>query len=566
MNMREITYLVPDLSSIVNFKVLDFLDKTIPDARNVTVLIDAGLMAHVEYAAGKEEPSGILALQHLATMTERVAKGDFKMNVMEIEARGKEISIDESCRKIAMENDALLLTCNPVQETMCKIEGIHVQLLELHLEAPVEALFGTFFDDQTMSVHLVEGMVPRGKKGRPGAWQLVDIGTEPSSKADLARLVNEIINLTTLKGNARGFLEINYEGAKVVSFGKYRIAIAHPPVSMHYEITVTRPLVKFDLQHYNLPKELVERFMTEAEGILVAGPPGAGKSTFASAIANFYAAHQKIVKTLESVRDLQVSPGISQYGAVEGEMEKNADLLLLVRPDYTIFDEVRRTKEFEIFVDLRQAGVGMVGVVHASTPIDAIQRFISRIDLGILPQVIDTVVFINDGEIKDVLGVRMVVKIPKGFRDEGLARPVVEVFSFFDKRRVLYEIYTFGENVVVIPVDKPAEKRYKREQRSYIQAPIDVDNDETVQQPSYKKLSSELTPVAEINFMGGIVEFVLGAEAASRSAVLCTKRGEPLIYATVGPDGTIRVRKKSKKGKKIDSILSRTREIFYKLL
>ena len=63
-------------------------------------------------------------------------------------------------------------------------------------------------------------------------------------------------------------------------------------------------------------------------------------------------------------------------------MKKAVDILLLVRPDYTIFDEVRRAQDFEVFADMRLAGVGMVGVVHASSPLDAIQRFMGRVELG----------------------------------------------------------------------------------------------------------------------------------------------------------------------------------------
>jgi len=44
----------------------------------------------------------------------------------------------------------------------------------------------------------------------------------------------------------------------------------------------------------------------------------------------------------------------------------------------------------------------MVGVVHANTPIDAIQRFIGKIELGIIPNVLDTVIYVKDGRISKV--------------------------------------------------------------------------------------------------------------------------------------------------------------------
>ena len=80
-------------------------------------------------------------------------------------------------------------------------------------------------------------------------------------------------------------------------------------------------------------------------------------------------------------RDLNVQPEITQYTALEGDMAKTGDILLLVRPDFTVFDEMRVTNDFKIYADNRLAGVGMVGVVHATKPIDAIQRFIGRIEL-----------------------------------------------------------------------------------------------------------------------------------------------------------------------------------------
>ena len=126
-----------------------------------------------------------------------------------------------------------------------------------------------------------------------------------------------------------------------------------------------------------------------------------------------------VVKTLESPRDLQVPPEITQYGPLEGSMEASADILLLVRPDYTIYDEVRKTRDFQVFADMRLAGVGMIGVVHANKPIDALQRLLGRVDMGMIPQVVDTVVFIEKGEVTKVLDVEFVVKVPIGHGGSG---------------------------------------------------------------------------------------------------------------------------------------------------
>jgi len=133
----------------------------------------------------------------------------------------------------------------------------------------------------------------------------------------------------------------------------------------------------------------------------------------------------------------------------------------LVRPDYSIFDEVRKTGDFKVFVDMRLAGVGMVGVVHASDAIDAIQRFMTRVELGMIPHIIDTVIFVKDGEVKKVYELNLTVKVPTGMVEEDLARPVVEVRNF-ETGKLEYEIYTFGEENVVVPSVSTKESSIKK--------------------------------------------------------------------------------------------------------
>ena len=100
----------------------------------------------------------------------------------------------------------------------------------------------------------------------------------------------------------------------------------------------------------------------------------------------------------------------------------------------------------------------MIGVVHASEAVNAIQRFIGKIELGMIPHVIDTVIFLKDGEIKNVYEVSFTVRVPTGMSEPDLARPLVEIRNFEDGKLV-YEIYTYGEGDVVITVDAKAEKK-----------------------------------------------------------------------------------------------------------
>ena len=130
--------------------------------------------------------------------------------------------------------------------------------------------------------------------------------------------------------------------------------------------------------------------------------------------------------------------------------------MLLVRPDHVVYDEVRTTSDFQTFADMRLAGIGLFGVTHANRAIDAVQRLIGRVDLGMIPQIVDTVVYIDGGRVADILELRFTVKVPHGIESEDLARPVVEVLDV-PTGRVLFELYSFGEQIVVMPLDSVNE-------------------------------------------------------------------------------------------------------------
>jgi len=89
------------------------------------------------------------------------------------------------------------------------------------------------------------------------------------------------------------FIEMSSSGATVLQIRNMRVAIAHPPFSDDMEITVIRPTVVVDLEHYRLSDKLKERIVSQ-RGILIAGPPGAGKSTFAAGVARYLNDHGQV--------------------------------------------------------------------------------------------------------------------------------------------------------------------------------------------------------------------------------------------------------------------------------
>ncbi len=449
--MERAKRVVVDTSVIVNSRLLNRVESG--DMRNYEIIIPQVVLDELYAQANNHRQQGWAGLGTLQQLFELSSDAGITVTIHGNHATAEDLELSSSGRLDNLINDtakrlrATLYTSDKLQHLAARATGMDAILLPPDTES-VDMEFPKYFDSDTMSVHLKENMAPVAKRGGPGSFIMVSLDSAPLTHVDLERMASKIVDATR---SSNGIIEIEKPGATVVQYEDYRIAITRPPFSEAIEITIVHPLVNLSLNDYDVSDELMERFADTAEGVVVAGPPGSGKSTLASSLADFYSAKGRIVKTFESPRDLQVSSNITQYAKLDGSFENSADILLLVRPDCTIFDEVRRREDFETFTDLRLAGVGMVGVVHANSPMDGIQRFIGKVDLGIIPSVLDTVVFVQDGGIEKVYELDLKVKVPSGMIEADLARPVIEVRDFTTKA-LEHEIYTFGQENVIVPV------------------------------------------------------------------------------------------------------------------
>lgn len=125
-------------------------------------------------------------------------------------------------------------------------------------------------------------------------------------------------------------------------------------------MTVVKPVKRLTMSDYNLSEDVLDLLKNKAKGILVSGAPGSGKTTFAQALVDLYEEEDHVLKTIESPRDLLVSDDVVQYSFTYGSHEEVRDILLLSRPDYTVYDEVRNKNDFELYKDLRLTGIGLV--------------------------------------------------------------------------------------------------------------------------------------------------------------------------------------------------------------
>lgn len=574
--------IVPDTSAIIDGR----LTEEIEEGLEAEIIIPEFVVDEVENQANKGLEIGFNGIEEIKKITEEASDSEnISVNFTGRKPNMEEINlassgrIDALIRDVAEEIDATLYTADIVQSKIAEAKGIDVVLIEKENET--ELGLEKFFDDETMSIHLKQDSRPKAKRGMPGNFKLEEISEEITDKDEIEELIHNTIDLAEL--NDEGLIEMQGKGATVVQYGPYRIAMTRPPFSEAAEITAVRPVAKVGLDDYNLSDKLIERLDHHAEGILVSGAPGHGKSTFAQALAEHYEDQDQVVKTMEKPRDLDVGPEITQYTALDESMENTGDFLLLVRPDFTVFDEVRRTSDFEVFSDMRMAGVGMIGIVHASEAVDAVQRLIGRVELGMIPQVCDTVIFIENAEVAKVYELEMVVKVPEGMMEEDLARPVIQIKDFEDSTPI-YEIYTYGEETVVIPVterdESGTEKLAKEQVEHFLKGRVNnpkiefisgdhirllVEEDEISQVigkggQNIDKLEDDLglniTVEPKSNTLKSTIDFDLresgnsiiievGEKRSGHEVDVCD-RDEFLFTATVGKSGEISLTKDSK--------------------
>ncbi len=452
--------MVPDTSVLIDGRITSMI-KT-GDYKGTTIIVPEAVVAELEAQANQGREIGFSGLNELQALCrlaeEKVIELRFSGARPTLEqvklASGGEI--DAMIRNIAIENAAQFITSDSVQAEVARAKGLNVTYLKPQLTDFVPLGIDQFFDEHTIAVYLKERVCPVAKKGTISSMNLVKIRDQPITEYELKALAQEI--LERAKRNPDGFIEVEKRGITVVQIGSMRIAIARRPFSDGMEITAVRPIVDIKLTDYSKADIIKKRLSGDKRGLVIAGAPGSGKTTLAQGIATYLSDSGFVVKTMEAPRELQVPDQITQYTMLDGSMQNTADVLMLVRPDFVIFDQLRKSEDFKTFADMRLAGLGMVGVVHATDVRDALKRFTDRVDYGVLSQIINTIIFVKEGVITKIYDVGFTLKVPEGMANEMHIRPVTTVTDS-ESGELAYDLFRYDGETIIIPVIRTIDQK-----------------------------------------------------------------------------------------------------------
>ena len=448
--------LVPDTSVVIDGRITSMLREG--EYKGSTIIIPEAVIAELESQANQGREIGFSGLIELQELSKIAESGEIELfyvgdrpSLEQVKlASGGEI--DAIIRNVALEyEDARFITSDIVQAEVARAKGIDVLYLKPQIGDFSPLSIERFFDDTTVSVTLKERMKPIAKKGEPGNMKLVPVHDVALSEYDLRQTAQEI--LERAKRDPEGYIEIERRGITVVQIGAMRISIARRPFTDGMEITAVRPVRECVLGDYNRADLVKKSLDTGKPGLIVAGTPGSGKTTLVRSIALSLAQGGYKVSSMESPRDLQTPEGITQFTALDGSMAQTAAVLLMSRPDFVIFDEIRKDEDFRVFADMRLSGVGMVGVLDAADVLEALQRVLLRVEFGVAAMAVSTIVLIRDGNISGVYSLDYTIRQPSYMAESSETRPVITVTDMKNGSPV-GEAFRYEGETVILPVGK----------------------------------------------------------------------------------------------------------------
>lgn len=209
----------------------------------------------------------------------------------------------------------------------------------------------------------------------------------PTSEAENRQVIERLVAETDRRLDASNPIV----QARILD-GTARLTAIIPPVADHLSATIRRYALRrqsleslVELGSLSVPAaNFLAVAMRASASTIVSGPPGAGKTSFLSAlIASVPVEH--CIRAAEEVRELHIPLVHGSYyearppsldGTGEITLRDLVKMTLAMRPDFIVVGEVRGSEAFELTRAVN-AGCGMGATVHANSASDALNALVN---------------------------------------------------------------------------------------------------------------------------------------------------------------------------------------------
>jgi pilus assembly protein CpaF len=209
----------------------------------------------------------------------------------------------------------------------------------------------------------------------------------PADEAENRRTIEQLMAKTDRRLDASNPMT----QARILD-GTARLTVVIPPISDHLSATVRRYTLRRQTLDSlvalgSLTKPVADFLATAMKAnasVIVSGPPGAGKTSFLSALIHAVPI-EHCIRACEEVRELHVpllhgsyyeSRPASLDGTGEISLRDLVKVTLAMRPDRIVVGEVRGAEAFELTRAVN-AGCGLACTIHANSAADALEALVN---------------------------------------------------------------------------------------------------------------------------------------------------------------------------------------------
>ena len=417
--------IVPDTSIVINGKLSKLLEEG--KLTKCEIVIPLAVIDELQAQASRGRDVGFKGLEEIKKIRKLAEKQGISVRFsgerpgLEDIKLARSGRIDALIRDVAKSEGGILYTSDYVQALVAEAEGVPVKYVEPY-ERVKRFSFESYLAPNMISLHLKAGSPPYGKLLRNGRVRIVKLRNKPCSEDELNRIIEEV--MATSRIGEESDVTMFKTNAVIIETKDYRISVAKPPFSDSLEAVIQRNPLKHLIKE-SVFKPIIEECIKGAQGILIVNQDGVYTFPIAEKIAEKLIARGKLVKILGYSR--RTATSISYYGPLNGDLEKTIEYLSLSKPDYVIFDEIRRSKDFKIIHELRSLGISVIAFLNSNSLKSTLDKISESLDPILLSKTFDLIALMKCGDSIELCRIRFSFKVPSGLSEENVPRPVAEI-------------------------------------------------------------------------------------------------------------------------------------------